>query len=592
VKRLAAWLFAAAASATAVAQAPPPPTVPPALAATAPRPAGPPAAAPEVVTRPSHVTLTDMPPPRRFVTHHRTIIRGKSIAYTATAGETYIANLYGNPIARFFSFAYVKDGPADPSRPVLFVFNGGPGSSSLWLHMGAVGPRRLVLDQEVNPSSTPPFGIQDNPFSPLDVADLVFIDPIGTGFSQAVGEASNSDFYGVDEDADSVSRFIEAWLSENGRWNAPKYVMGESYGSVRAAVLPRALMGGPLYTGVMRGITLDGVVLLGITLEPPSPAHAAGEPDSGAGFALPSMAATAWYYRKIDRAGRSVGDLFAEVTRFGATDYADALERLAAGSLPDADKQRIAARLAGYTGIPADAWLRGSLVVSRQQFLRSLLVDRGLEAGNYDSRYTLPLAHSGNDPVSDDPAMGRYVPGFIAAFHQMLRDELGVRMKVPYNAITWATLNFNWRWSRLGPPVGRNYADELAVAMRRNPRLRVLAASGYYDMVTTAAAAESQLRRAALPSDRLTIRDYESGHMLYLGNTAAAFASDVRNLITGGDEFSRKRLARFSANVIARHYSPLAPPEPPPEPRLVPLQATTASCRRTRCSAVWSGALP
>jgi carboxypeptidase C (cathepsin A) len=497
--------------------------------------AGPPPMAPSVVTRASKASLADLPPPRRFVTHHQTIVRGKPVRYTATAGETYITNLHGDPIASFFSFAYVKDGPRDKSRPVLFAFNGGPGSASLWLHLGVVGPRRLVLDQEVNPSPTPPFGLQDNPYSLLDVADLVFIDPVGTGYSRAVGDAANADFFGVDEDADSVARFIEAWITENGRWNSPKYVMGESYGSVRAAILPRALIGGPLYTGVMRGITVDGVILLGITLAGPNPPPPPRDaPDPRLGLSLPSMAATAWYHGKISREGRTLPGLFAEVTRFAATDYPEALFRLGAGTLAEGDKQAMAARLAGYSGVPADAWLKADLRLPSQAFLRTVIADRGLEAGNYDSRYTLPLAPTLGDPVADDPAMGRYVPGFVAAFNDMIRDELGVRMPMPYSAITWVELNFAWRWNRLGPQQPKNYAEELAVAMRRNPNLRVLAASGYYDMVTTAASAESQLRRAGIPADRLTIRNYESGHMLYLGDTAKAFADDVRGLILRG----------------------------------------------------------
>src|SRR5690606_36264463 len=256
-------------------------------------PSGPPVVAPDVVTRvPEHpVTFAELPPPRRFVTHHETTIRGQRIRYTATAGETYITNLSGQPIASFFSFAYVKDGPRDPSRPVLFVFNGGPGSASIWLHLGVIGPRRVALDRDVNPSSVPPFRLEDNPDSPLDVADLVFIDPVGTGFSHAIGNAVDADFFGVDEDADSVARFIEAWLTENGRWNSPKYLMGESYGSVRAAILPRALMGAPLYTGVMRGITVNGVILLGVTLDGPG----GGDEARRVGQSLPAFAATAWY---------------------------------------------------------------------------------------------------------------------------------------------------------------------------------------------------------------------------------------------------------------------------------------------------------
>jgi carboxypeptidase C (cathepsin A) len=303
-------------------------------------------------------------------------------------------------------------------------------------------------------------------------------------------------------------------------------------------VLTRALMGGPFYTGVMRGITVDGVILLGVSLgRPGRPAIDSAEPagpDPLAGLYLPGLAATAWYHDRIDRAGRTVGQIHEEVTRFGATEYADALHRLEAGALDDDEKARIAARLAGYTGIAAGIWIENDLRISTSTFLRTLLADQGLEAGSYDSRYTLPLAFSGNDPVADDPAMGRYVPGFIAAFHDMLRDELEVDMPVPYNAITWVGLNFAWDWNRVGLPQAGTFADELAIAMRRNPDLRVLVASGYYDMVTTAASAESQVRRAALPADRVTIRNYESGHMLYLGDTADDFAADIRTLIAAG----------------------------------------------------------
>ena len=481
------------------------------------------------------VTMASLPPPRRFVTRHEAQIRGQRIRYTATAGETYITNLYGHPIASFFSFAYVKDGPRDTSRPVMFVFNGGPGSASLWLHMGVVGPRRVALDNEVNPSNTPPFGLRDNPNSLLDVADLVFIDPVSTGYSHAIGNAVDSDFYGIDQDAETVARFIEAWITENGRWNSPKYLMGESYGSVRAAILPRALMGSPLYSGVMRGITVDGIVLLGLALgalgsEQPAPATG---PDPRVGLFLPGYAATAWYHNRIDRAGRSLEQVYEEARQFGTTDYAAAMHRLAANQLPEAEKAAIAARLAALTGVPAPTWLAANLRINNQAFLRALLAEQGLEAGNYDSRYTLPLAQSGNDPVADDPAMGRYVPGFVTAFHDMIRDELGVRMPMPYNAITWAGLAFSWPRQRFGVPVAPTIGEELTVAMRRNPRLRLLVASGYYDMVTTAASAESQARLSGWPADRTVIRNYESGHMLYLGDTAEAFSNDVRALITG-----------------------------------------------------------
>ncbi|TAJ71988.1 MAG: septum formation initiator [Phenylobacterium sp.] len=471
-----------------------------------------------------------LPAPKRFVTKRAITVKGVKIPYTAIAGETYLYNRAAEPIGSIFSFTYLKDGPPDPRRPVLFVFNGGPGSSSLWLHMGVVGPRRVVLDREVNPSNVPPFGVADNPYSLLDVADLVFIDPVGTGWSTVVGKGTTADFWGVDEDADTVSQFIELWLTEHKRWNAPKFVMGESYGSVRAAVLPRALMGGPLYVGVMRGITLNGVILLGTTLAPRNASGEAGAAEMRQALALPAMADTAWYHRKIDRKGRDLETFHQEVQAFAKGDYLEALRRAKAGTLTADERTAMAGRLAAYTGLPVSAYEK-ALTVQDAAFGRQLLADQGLQVGAYDSRYTLPLAGSGNDPVGDDPAMGRYVPGFVAAFHQMVSDDLKIEMDRPYGAIVWKDLLPSWNWDRKGVPEGQSFATDLAVAMRRNEKLRVMVASGYYDLTTHAAPAEYSVEQAKLPADRLMLRRYASGHMLYLGDTAASFADDVRALI-------------------------------------------------------------
>lgn len=482
------------------------------------------------------VILSDLPAPREFVTRHQTAIRGKAIAYTATAGETYIANMSGEPIARLFSFSYVKDAPANAARPVMFVFNGGPGSSSIWLHLGILGPQRLVLDREVNPSNTPPFGLTDNPNSVLDSADLVFIDPVGTGFSHAVGNAKDTDFASVDADADSIARFIELWLSKQGRWNSPKYLMGESYGSIRAALLPRALMGGPMYTSVMRGITIDGVILIGSALDVRGQSHGGANPPAAvdpAVLALPGLAVTAWYHNKIARNAGTAAGIYDEVKTFGATEYALALWKLDNGTLSDTEKDGLARKLQEFTGLPAQAWIQAGLRIPAQAFVKQLLVDRGLEAGMYDSRYTLPLVGSGGDPVADDAAMGRYVPGFVAAFHIMLRDYLKVQMPIPYTAIAFEFAS-NWNYTRIGGPEGQSFAVDLATAMRRTPALKVLVASGYYDLVTTPAAAENQIKRGGLPLDRVTFKNYESGHMLYLGGTATTFAEDIRMFVAGG----------------------------------------------------------
>jgi carboxypeptidase C (cathepsin A) len=515
--RLAILLAASLVAAPALAQPPqpaPPQGAPPGIPMSRPTTPGP---------------IEPLPAPKRFVSQRKITVGGKPVAYTAIAGETYLYNRAGEPIGSIFSFSYLKE-PRDPRRPVLFVFNGGPGSSSLWLHMGVVGPRRVVLDREVNPSTTPPFGVADNPDSLIDVADLVFIDPVGTGWSKVVGKGTNADFWGVDEDADSVAQFIELWLTEHRRWNAPKFVMGESYGSVRAAVLPRALMGGPLYVGLMRGITLNGVILLGTTLGARNAGGESGAAETRTALGLPAMADTAWHHNKIDRRGRSLEAFHQEVVAFAKTDYAEALRKARAGTLTSAERAQMAVRLSGYTGLPPAAYEK-TLQVSDAEFGRRLLADQGLQVGTYDSRYTLPLANTANDPVGDDPAMGRYVPGFVAAFHQMLAGDLKVEMDRPYGAIVWKDLLPAWNWNRTGVAPGQSFATDLAIAMRRTEKLRVLVASGYYDLSTHSAPAEYTVEQAKLPADRVALRRYASGHMLYLGDTADDFANDVRTLI-------------------------------------------------------------
>ena len=468
--------------------------------------------------------------PATVVTHHKISIAGKAVAYTATAGETLIRNLAGEPIGSMYSFAYTKDGPRDNHRPVLFVFDGGPGSSSLWLHMGAVGPMHVVLDRTVNPSEVPPFSVAVNPDSLLDVADIVFIDPIGTGFSKIVGKGSEGDFYGVDQDAESVAQFIELWLDQNGRWNSPKFLMGESYGSLRAAILPNVLMGGPTtYTGVMRGITVNGIILLGTVLDlhedtPPSDE----EKLLSAALRLPGYAAAAWYHYPQARNGKSISATYADASAFAREDYLAALHKAASGNLTDAERAAITEKLAAYTHLQASD-IPKDLKISDDFFRTHVVPGNGL--GRYDSRYTLPNAHDGGEPVADDPAMGQYVPPFIAAFHNMLGSELNVRRDEPYYSIRWKGLLDKWQWKRARVAAGQSAAVDLAIAMRRNPRLRLLVAAGYYDLNSPAADAEHAVEKAGLPADRTAVKLYESGHMLYIGPTAKTFADDVRTLI-------------------------------------------------------------
>jgi carboxypeptidase C (cathepsin A) len=331
--------------------------------------------------------------------------------------------------------------------------------------------------------------------------------------------------------------------------------MGESYGSVRAAVLPRALMGGPMYVGLMRGITLNGVVLLGTTLGARTGQGEAGGAEMRQALSLPALADAAWYHGKVDRKGRTIEAYHQEVLAFAKGDYLEALRKAKAGTLSPAERTAMAERLGAYTGLPSTAYEK-TLRIQDGDFTQRLLAGNGLQLGTYDARYTLPLAGSGGDPVADDPAMGRYVPGFVSAFHQMLSDDLHVQMDRPYGAIVWKDLLPAWNWNRAGVPEGQSFAADLATAMRRNETLRVLVASGYYDLSTHSAPAEYSIEQARLPADRVMLRRYASGHMLYLGDTAEAFANDVRTLI---------RQASGPAPTSSR--TPAPPPQTAPDSR-------------------------
>lgn len=465
--------------------------------------------------------------PRRTVTQHTGSFGDRKVSYIASAGETLLNDPKGDPAATIFAFSYVEK-DAKEGRPIVFVFNGGPGSSSIWLHMGMLGPRQISFADAVHPPTTAPFKIMDNRLSLLDVADLVFIDPVGTGYSRLLPGGKPEDFYGVTQDARAMSDFIQAWLTQNKRWNSPKFIMGESYGAVRAAVLANTLMGGPYSTGILSAVSLNGVLILGPSFEP---GGAVKGDDRAYLNNLPTMAATAWHHGKIAREGKSPESVAAEARLFVADDYVRAL--YAGSALPSAERYRIAERLAELTGLPRQTWLDNDLRMSMGDFSAALLKNERLQIGAYDSRYTLPLAGSGGDPVADDPAMGQYTPGFVAAFNTYVQNELKIESNDRYQAIVFADINSRWNWGAgPGTMVPYNYGVDLAAAMRRNPSMQVFIGTGYYDLVTTFGAAEYTARHSGLTQDRLTLKTYASGHMPYLGDESARLlAADVRAFI-------------------------------------------------------------
>ena len=463
--------------------------------------------------------------PRRFETAGQQVIGGEQVRYRAIVAETFLTNTEGVRTASLISTSYVRTNLAERSvRPVVFVFNGGPGSSSVWLHMGLVGPRRVAFGDDVHPETTPPYRIDDNADSILDVADVVLFDPPGTGFSRVISEGNPEEFYGVMQDAQATVRFIEQWVKDHERWQSPRFLMGESYGTVRAAVVAKLLAGGPMGTGGMEGLTLNGVILLG-------QAMSSGDGELSFVTSLPTMAATAWYHGKVDRDSNPLEQHVANAEAFADDEYLRAL--YFGASLSETDKVRIAERLASLTGLSAGFVLDKDLRVSRSDFELELLRGEGMQVGHYDGRYTLPLEGSGGDPVADDPAMGQYVPGFIAALNSYMNDELGVTLPEHYVAIEFRTVNARWDYGN-GPGArsNLNFAADLAAAMRRNPGMELFVGSGYYDLATTRGSAAYMVTHSGLPLDRITIRDYESGHMPYMGaDSRRQLALDLRDFI-------------------------------------------------------------
>jgi carboxypeptidase C (cathepsin A) len=468
-------------------------------------------------------------PAHRFERSGEAQIGGERLRYRTLVEETFVTNDAGQRTASLVSTTYLREDAGDTLRPVVFVFNGGPGSAGLWLQMGLVGPRRVDFDDDVHPPTAPPFRLADNAESILDVVDVVIFDPPGTGYSRVLAAGKPEEFFGTAQDAKVAVNFIREWLQRHGRWNSPRFLLGESYGTIRAAVVAKLAVGGPFGSGSMDALTLNGVILLGQAMD-------GGNGEASFATDLPSFAATAWYHSKVDRADRTLEQHVSEASEFAAGEYIQAL--FAGTRLGVEQKQKLAERIAALTGLPASMVMKNNLRVSADTFSNSLLADQDKQVGKYDARFVLPLAASGNDPVADDPAMGQYVPAFVAALNMHLREEVGVDIDEPYLAIEFHKVNGPWNYgSGPGVHVPLNHSEDLATAMRRNPALQLFVGTGYYDLVTTVGAAEYTVAHADFPADRVTMRNYASGHMPYLGTESReALARDLRQFITGASQ--------------------------------------------------------
>lgn len=464
----------------------------------------------------------EKPVPRIFTSHGHGKFGGVSVRYSAAVEEFLLLE------ASVFVTSYIRDGKPEARRPVLFAFNGGPGSASIWLHLGLMGPRRVDFDNPASPRTVAPFATVDNPDSPLDVADVVLIDPPGTGYSRILPGGQDTQYYGTQQDALAMIAVVEQWLRRHDRLNAPKYLVSESYGTIRAAVMAKLMAGGPVQTGQMNGLTLNGIILLGQSMDMARGAE--GDDRSYLGV-LPSLAATACYHGKV-AGGCTAASQVEAATRFIEADY---LSALYAGSRLSPERKVGRARtLSALLGVPEKDILANDLRLSGEVFSKLLLSDSGQRIGLYDARFVLPTRQMGGDPVADDPAMGQYMPGFVAAWSDYAGTTLKVDLDIPYQAIDFRAVNGRWDYG-FGPgvPQGRNYAVDLAVAMTRNPSMRLMVGTGIYDLVTPLGTAQYTLAHAGVPLKATSFHTYPSGHMPYLGLEArTALIRDIRAFVS------------------------------------------------------------
>ena len=431
-------------------------------------------------------------------------INGVKIPYQVTTGKLQLKQDDGKIKASIFHVSYERrEVPANSARPVVFAFNGGPGSSAVWLHLGVLGPKIIRLPGNGTSAPQPPVHVMDNPQSILDVCDLVFIDPVSTGYSRAENDTKPGDFHGLNEDIESVGDFIRRWTSEHDRWASPKFLLGESYGGIRAAGLAQHLQ-------TRYGMSLNGVILLSSLLDFATLQPAAGNDLSYLVY-LPAFTGTAHFHHKI------TGDrdaLLAESRQFAFGDYAAAL--LQGSSLDPVRSQQIATTLERLTGISATVWLTHHLRLDPNFFRCELLRSTGMVLGRFDSRVAWPTTEQAAVTPEYDPSYALAYGAFATAMLDYLGRDLGYKEDQPYEILT-GKVN-PWRWNANNEVV--NLGDRLATAMRDNPQLRVLVMGGRTDLATPPDGLAYSLRHLLdLPPaarDRITTTHYDGGHMFYL----------------------------------------------------------------------------
>jgi carboxypeptidase C (cathepsin A) len=504
-----------------------------------------------------------VPAPPDAITEGTVTVGGQVIAYRAVAGTLTVgatdtqdatlgldgqvlADAASKPadpakpeeppaMARMFYAAYFKKGATAETRPVTFLYNGGPGSSTMWLHMGSFGPRRVVTTDTQHDVGAP-YKIVNNDFSLLDTSDLVFIDAPGTGFSRIMGKDKEKAFWGVDQDAHAFDRFIRRFLTKFDRWNSPKFLFGESYGTPRSAVLSAAL----------HNVDLNGIVLLSAILSfdnsVDGPRWNPGV-DQPYALALPTYAASAFYHHKLPEQPAALEPFLREVEQFALGEYMSAL--LEGSEIADTRKQAVAEQLHRYTGLPVAYLLKSDLRVSGGAFAKELQEDRGITSGRLDTRYQGPDYNPLSAEAEYDPQSNAISSAYTTAINHYVRTELMYGANDTYKVNIYTEQGFEWDLRHQapgGPPAlesegGSNVMPDLATAMKANPTMKVLLAGGYYDLATPFFEGVYEMHHLPIPKSlqgNISYRYYEAGHMVYVNEgVARKFHDDVASFIAG-----------------------------------------------------------
>ncbi len=469
----------------------------------------------------------ELPKGEIFTSTQSVTINGKTINLDAETGTVQLRDENDKPIA-LFGFTHYKKTGSNENRPIVFAFNGGPLSASFWLHFGVLGPKRVEIN-DPNYTKPAPYKVVNNEFSILDKADLVMIDPIGVGFSKPIGKSKWKDFWGVDQDIRSIGLFIEQFIIRSEKFNAPKYLLGESYGTFRNAGLVKYLQD--------KGIAMNGVIMVSAVFEIQHLLFGQGD-DVSYLVHFPTYASTAWYHNKVKDKGESLESFLMTVRSFTENEYATAL--LKGDQLTFSEKDEIAQKLADFSGLSKDYWHKADLRVTNDEYFQELLRDDGLTVGRLDSRFTGINEDLLSQVALTDPQGDAISPPYISAYKDYLYNDLKVRKDLSYTTSTGSRKDFKWDWNHNGnviwnAQVAVSTLPDITSAMKRNPNLKILILNGYYDLATVFYGVEYSINHMGLGSElkkNIIMKYYEAGHMMYTHKPSMQkFKKDVDEFI-------------------------------------------------------------